>query len=138
MKHWSADFHKMIHRLLKSRWPSLLWTIIIFLLLTIDTGSMESVPLFGIKNLDKIVHIFLFAALAFLWIYRLDNGKTPTWIWILLLTSAFGIGMEFYQEYFTTREFELNDIYADITGAVIGTFSGKKIGPYGNRGRNQN
>jgi|SRR6187455_640625 hypothetical protein len=128
----------MINRLLRSRWPSLIWTVMIFFLLTINTGSMESMPLFGIKNLDKVVHICLFAALAFLWFYRLNKGQGKIWLWIPVLTSLYGIGMEYYQEYFTSREFELNDIYADITGVVIGSLIGKKIGPYGNRGRNQN
>jgi len=128
----------MIERLLRSRWPSLLWTITIFLLLTVDTGSMESMPVFGIRNLDKIVHVFLFAVLAFLWMLRFPATQSNLWIWVLILASAFGIGMEYYQEFFTTREFEVNDIYADIAGAVIGSYLGKKIGPYGNRGRNQN
>ena len=128
----------MIYRILRSRWPSLIWTITIFLLLTVDTGSMESIPVFGIRNLDKIVHVFLFAILAFLWMARFHTTPGYLWIWVLILTSAFGIGMEYYQEYFTTREFEVNDIFADIAGALIGSYSGKKIGPYGNRGRNQN
>ena len=128
----------MIKRLLKSGWPSIAWTLLIFLLLTVDTGSMESTPLFGIRNLDKLVHIFLFGFLTFLWVCRLDNGKVGTWIWVFIAASAYGIGMEFYQEYFTSREFELNDIFADIAGSLAGSIIGKKIGPYGNRGRNQN
>ena len=99
---------------------------------------MESTPLFGIRNLDKFVHIFLFGMLAFLWIFRFDKGERTTWIWIFILSCAYGIGMEFYQEYFTSREFELNDIYADMAGSLFGSIIGKKIGPYGNRGRNQN
>ena len=114
------------------------WTVFIFILLTINTGSMESVPLLGIKNLDKLVHIGLFGILAYLWICRYHHKGKHAWIWVLLLCSAYGLGMEFYQEYFTTREFELNDIFADSFGAAIGAISGKKIGPYGNRGRNQN
>lgn len=128
----------MISRVLRSAWPSLVWTALIFILLTINTGSMESVPLMGIKNLDKVVHMILFAILAYLWVCRFYETGDQTWIWVLVLCSAYGIGMEFYQQYFTTREFELNDIFADAVGAVIGSLTGKKIGPYGNRGRNQN
>ena len=128
----------MISRVLRSAWPSLAWTALIFILLTINTGSIESVPLMGIKNLDKLVHMFLFGILAYLWVCRYQGPGNQVWIWVLLLCSAYGMGMEFYQEYFTTREFELNDIFADAAGASIGSFIGKKIGPYGNRGRNQN
>ena len=128
----------MISRLLRSAWPSLAWTVLIFILLTINTGSIESVPLMGIKNLDKLVHMFLFGVLAFLWVCRYQGSGKYSWIWVLVLSAAYGMGMEFYQEHFTTREFELNDILADAAGAALGSIMGKKIGPYGNRGRNQN
>jgi VanZ family protein len=128
----------MISRVLRSAWPSLAWTALIFFLLTINTGSIESVPFMGIKNLDKLAHMVLFFVLAYLWVCRLYGSGDNTWIWVLALCSAYGMGMEFYQEYFTTREFELNDIIADVVGASLGSIIGKKIGPYGNRGRNQN
>ncbi len=78
----------------------------------------------GIPNLDKIVHAFLFGMLVFLWWrYIYWNKEIPAAVNILLvlfvLASAFGIGMEFYQKYFTSREFEIGDIYADTAGAAI-------------------
>jgi VanZ family protein len=136
----------IFRKLLDTRWPALLWTLLIFVLLTISTGSFEHVPMMGIPQLDKLIHAFLFAALVFLW-WRFLTGKWtkmkygPILLILFLSASAYGIGMEFYQKYFTSREFELGDIYADITGAAIAVLFCrfyKKISPYGNRGRNQN
>jgi len=123
-------------KLLNSPWPALLWTLLIFVLLTMDTGSVEKIP--AIPNLDKLVHAFLFGILAFLWVFFLDNRGISAWLPVFLLATLYGAGMEFYQENFTSREFEWNDICADSLGALAGAWAGKRISPYGNRGRNQN
>jgi VanZ family protein len=123
-------------KLLTSPWPALLWTVAVFILLTMDTGSVERIPV--IPNLDKLVHAFIFGLLAFLWVYFLGHRRLNAWVSVFLLVTLYGGGMEFYQENFTSREFEWEDIYADAIGALAGAWAGKKIGPYGNRGRNQN
>ena len=128
----------MIKKLLQSPWPLLSWTILIFILLSVDTSSVESVPFLGIKNLDKLVHAFLFGLMALLWVYRQKRMGWLSLFLIFIAVSSYGTAMEFYQENFTTREFEWNDVIADTIGAGMGTLIGKKIGPYGNRGRNQN
>jgi VanZ family protein len=56
---------------------------------------------------------------------------------LTLIAAGYGIGMEYYQKYFTARNFSILDAFADSLGAVIGT-SITKESPYGNRGRNQN
>jgi len=104
---------------------------------------MESVPFMGIPNLDKLVHAFLFGVLAWLILQALVNRKTITpkiLIAVFLIVSLYGAAMEFYQDYFTTREFESMDIAADTLGAalVLAWSRYKKISPYRNRGRNQN
>jgi VanZ family protein len=115
---------KFIGQLLNSRWPAYLWTLLIFILLTVRLGNLEKVPMFGIPNMDKLVHAFLFGMLVFLW-WRYFYGKremSPDVKILLILfisASAYGIGMEFYQKYFTEREFELGDIYADTAGAAV-------------------
>jgi VanZ family protein len=115
-----------IRKLLDTRWPSLLWTLIIFILLTIGSGSFEkaSILMSGIPHLDKYVHAFLFGFLVFLWWYYLSQqsiqiSSTPLLIILFICASGYGIGMEYYQKYFTSREFELGDIYADIAGAAL-------------------
>jgi VanZ family protein len=126
----------MIKRFLLTPWPLLLWTVMIFFLLTINTGSMESAP--KIKHFDKLVHFILFAVMAWLWVHPRHQTGTIKLLFIFLCVTAYGAGMEWVQENFTSREFDWKDIYADTAGAAAGVIVGKKIGPYGNRGRNQN
>ena len=113
----------MFKKFLLTPWPSLIWTGLIFFLLTIHTGTMESVPLLGIRNLDKLVHIFLFAMFVWLWCSYFEGKKSFSrniFLVVILAGILYGIGMEFYQDRFTTREFELADIFADIAGAALG------------------
>lgn len=126
----------MIRKILAKPWPALLWTLAIFILLTIDTHGVETGPV--IPYLDKVVHAGIFGLLGFLWVWFLASKGKDRWFAVFLFAALYGAGMEFYQENFTTREFEWNDIIADTAGALIGSLIGKKIGPYGNRGRNQN
>jgi hypothetical protein len=113
-----------VRKLLETKWPALLWTLIIFIALTVSTGTFERGPLYGIPNLDKLIHAFIFGVLVFLW-WKYLSGKPNTMhpgmllLILFLLSSAYGAGMEYYQKYFTTREFELGDIYADTVGAAI-------------------
>ena len=113
----------MQKRFLRTPWPALLWTGLIFFLLTIQTGTMESVPLMGIRNIDKLVHVLLFAIFVWLWcnyVLRNESASKTVFLIIVLAGVAYGAGMEFYQDRFTTREFELGDILADAAGAFTG------------------
>lgn len=126
----------MIKRFLLTPWPLLLWTVMIFILLTVNTGSMESAP--KIKHFDKLVHFILFGVMAFLWTYVSGPLQPRRILFVFICVSAYGAGMEWVQENYTSREFDWIDIVADVAGAAAGIIAGKKIGPYGNRGRNQN
>jgi VanZ family protein len=86
---------------------------------------MESVPLMGIRNIDKLVHVFLFGIFVWLWCnFLLKKGSSSgsVFLFIVIAGIAYGTGMEFYQDRFTTREFELADIFADAVGAIVGAF----------------
>ena len=133
--------------ILNTRWPAVIWTILIFVLLTIRVAPVEKGSFLNIPHLDKVVHVFLFGILVFLWSRRYLPGKNSDAfnkliIKVFVLSCLYGIGMEFYQKYFTERNFDLGDIVADVTGSAI-AYLGlrlfyKKISPYRNRGRNQN
>lgn len=123
----------MLNGLLRKPWAPLIWTGLIFFLLTIKTDSIQSVPLFGIKHLDKLVHIFLFGVLYYLWAGFLERKTKMNLLLIsglFMAASAYGIGMEFYQDHFTTRAFEMADIYADTAGAALAAvYTGAKNKP---------
>ncbi len=131
----------MIHKSLGSIWPSIVWTSIIFLLLSMSTDGLGGEGLISIPGVDKLIHFTLFAAFLFLWgSYFLTKNKYPLsrlLLILILIASAYGLGMEYYQLYFTNRSFSLWDGLADTIGSIVGAFAVKKS-PYGNRGRNQN
>ena len=119
----------MRHRLLQilsKRFPALLWTIFIFILLTIPGKMLPKEDLF-IPNLDKFIHVFLFGSFVFLWCmyYASKQGKDDhlkyLFIRILVIGCLYGIGLEFIQKYFIpNRDFDIYDIVADTLGAIAG------------------
>jgi VanZ family protein len=92
-------------------------------------------------EIDKLVHLILFAVFTFLWGTYLCEKKFKNELRVLivltLVAAGYGLIMEFYQKYFTERNFSILDALADSLGAIIGTLITKES-PYGNRGRNQN
>jgi len=125
----------------RSIWPGLLWTGLVFYLLSMDTSGARESSLLKVYGIDKLIHFVLFAILAFLWGAYFLNLKTlhanRIILLIIILASAYGMGMEYYQQYFTNRSFSYWDGLADAIGSVAGAWAAKKS-PYGNRGRNQN
>jgi VanZ family protein len=106
-------------------WPTVIWAAIIFILLAIPGSSIPSEGLFGLPDLDKIIHVFIFGTLVVLWsryaIFRFSLQKRPViMVGIVLLSSLFGIGMEYFQKYFVpSRSFDRSDMVADALGSVL-------------------
>ncbi len=110
--------------ILNTRWPALFWTVLIFVLLSIRVDNLNKGSFLNIPHLDKIIHIFLFGILVFLWARRYFYFASPEEfkkliIRVFILSCLYGIAMEFYQEYFTVRSFDSGDIIADIAGSGI-------------------
>jgi hypothetical protein len=128
-------------KILERIWPSIGWTLVIFILLAMPTSGVDGSGLFNIPHFDKVIHFGLFLVLSFFWGVFFSHKKSGNQHTILLLIvvlgSGFGLGMEFYQKFFTLRSFSYLDAVADAAGAVVGVWAVKKS-PYGNRGRNQN
>jgi len=111
-------------RLIQSKWTAIGWTIIIFLLMIMPPGKIPNQGLFGIPNLDKLVHMFLFGGFVWLWYFTIKKDyKSQPLSGILkrvfLISAFYGISMEFVQYFFTARSFDIWDIVADIIGAGI-------------------
>jgi hypothetical protein len=114
-------------RIIGQRWAAIAWTVIIFILLALPGSSFPEQGILGKFQLDKIVHAGIFGTFVFLWYSwwsgRQNRGSVSLrqMAWLLfLIGSLYGAGMEFYQKYFTSREFEIADIVADSVGAWIG------------------
>lgn len=123
-------------RLSKSIFPSIFWTLFIFILLAMNSHNKIDIP-----GLDKLVHFILFFLFSFLWgIYlnpKFTNEEASLILLLVVLGSGYGMGMEYYQKFFTNRSFSYWDGLADALGSAVGAWAAKKS-PYGNRGRNQN
>lgn len=128
-------------KILETIWPAIIWTIVIFMLLSMNGQTIkEHSGIFDFEGADKIVHFFLFSLYSILWsIYGLRKANRIKAAYIIVITTGilYGLGMEYYQEFFTNREFSYLDAVADALGTLAGTFVIQKS-PYGNRGRNQN
>ena len=114
----------------RSIWPGLLWTGLVFYLLSMDTSRAGESSLLKVYGIDKLIHFVLFAILAFLWGAYFLNLKTlhanRIILLIIILASAYGMGMEYYQQYFTNRSFSYWDGLADAIGSVAGAWAAKK------------
>jgi VanZ family protein len=111
-------------RLIQSKWTAICWTIIIFLLMIMPPANIPSKGLFGIPQLDKLVHIFLFGGFVWLWYFAIKKDRKSQPLSgiskrVFLISALYGISMEFVQYFFTARSFDIWDIVADITGAGI-------------------
>lgn len=125
----------------RSMGPGILWTALIFYLLSMDTSGANEFSLLKVYGMDKLIHFTLFAILTFLWgaysFSRQTVHAAQIMLLIIILASTYGMGMEYYQKYFTNRNFSYWDGLADAIGSLVGALVAKKS-PYGNRGRNQN
>lgn len=130
-----------MNRILESIWPSIGWTAVIFILLAMPTSGVDGSGLFNIPQFDKVIHFVLFLVLAFFWGVFFGHKKSANqntiFLLIIIIGAGFGLGMEYYQKFFTLRSFSYFDALADAIGVFAGVFAVKKS-PYGNRGRNQN
>jgi hypothetical protein len=104
-------------------------TAFFFLTVFLLTLPGEAFPTDGwmdkIWMLDKWVHIGLFGALVALWcmVRKFSPAKKliNSFIWIGIGGLAYGVIMEFVQQYYVVhRSFEFGDILADAGGCIAG------------------
>ena len=115
----------MLKKILSKRYPALIWTLIIFILLTIPGSLLPSEPGFKIPEFDKFIHISIFCVFVILWsfYFAAKTEKKNRSIFFVLFISAclYGIAMEYVQKYFIPRrDFDLEDILADLIGSALG------------------
>ncbi len=67
-------------------------------------------------HIDKINHMIAYAVLAFL----IMRDRIAVF-YVLILCFFFGLGIEFLQgQYFESRHFEILDLFANISGSILG------------------
>jgi hypothetical protein len=116
----------MFRRIFSSKFFPLSWTLFTILLLCLPGSMVPGTGIFAVKNLDKIVHVMLFAmnVLFWGWYYELSDRESRQLKIIFIAATAImitlGIVMEYVQMYFIpNRTFDGYDIVADIVGSVL-------------------
>jgi VanZ family protein len=134
--------------------PGIAWFIVTIFLFCMPGNDLPESDFFPLPYFDKLVHFGMFFLLTalFSWPLRLATiGNVAKKRWFLLIAVvafAYGIIIEFVQANFVPyRSYDNWDILADgigCLGAYLWSLNyllrrdSKKIGPNGNRGRNQN
>lgn len=96
------------------RWPAIVWTILIVLACTLPGKSLPNAPILGF---DKIVHVGMFVGWTSLWLLLFPKSR----FFLVLLGIAFGIFLEFYQQWLPfNRTFDWWDAAADGLGVMVG------------------
>lgn len=117
----------LIRRILSFKFFPLCWTLFTVVLLCLPGSIVPGTGIFGLENLDKVVHVILFAmnVLFWGWHYQL-NGRPIGQLRIIFLTATalmiiLGVVLEYIQLYFIpNRSFDGGDIIADVIGSVLG------------------
>lgn len=116
----------MFRRMLSYKFLPLFWTLFTILLLCLPGSMVPGTGIFATKNLDKFVHVGLFASNVLLWgwHYETTDRHTRSLRFVFVAATAImitlGIVMEYVQLYFIpNRSFDGYDILADVIGAVL-------------------
>ena len=96
---------------LKSWWPVIVWSAVIF---TFSSIPYLKMPKFGLGYEDKIYHCieFFIWGIIFLWC----AGKVEKIFLMLLVGIIFAFVDEFHQKWIPGRMFDRYDLFADIMG----------------------
>lgn len=102
------------------------FTLFTILMLCLPGSMVPGTGIFALKNLDKIVHVFLFGMNVLLWGWHFSaTVSDPKRLKIILIMDVavivtLGIVLEYVQLYFIpNRSFDVYDILADTVGAVL-------------------
>ena len=111
----------------KSFVPAICAFVVATLLFCLPGDQLSDASWLEELELDKVVHIGLFAGLVFLWCLPfqllVENPRRRKIIygWIALSFIAYGVAIEFIQrDFIPFRSFDLYDIVADTIGCAIG------------------
>jgi VanZ family protein len=79
-------------------------------------------------NIDKIVHCFAYASLAFIAYFFTTKRYVHIIFYITII--AIGGGIEIIQTFLPPRSGTIGDFAADVTGVFIGTIIAVKLKPW--------
>ncbi|GAC1481117.1 MAG: hypothetical protein NVS1B13_02740 [Flavisolibacter sp.] len=109
-------------KFLQSKWLTLSWFVIMCILFFLP-GSMlpKETGFFALANLDKIVHIGLFAVFVFLIKCSFTTTPLKYNVPLIVATGLYGYAVEWIQKTcIPGRSFDLFDLLADLVGSITG------------------
>ena len=116
----------LFRRIFSKKFFPLSWTLLTILLLCLPGSLVPGTGIFAVKNLDKVVHVIMFALNVLFWGWHYETLEKESrnlkiiFIAATAIMITLGIVMEYVQMYFIpNRSFDSYDIVADIVGAVI-------------------
>ncbi len=119
----------MIRKYFSGFVPALGWLLITIVLFTLPGSDLPKVTWMNRLHVDKLVHVFLFAVLVWLFFRaiagargRMTVGRTRILVLTLLAAGIiYGLSIEFIQkDFIRNRSFDLWDVMADAVGSLIG------------------
>lgn len=113
-------------------YPGIAWFFLVLIAVCIPGYDLPKVDKWLIEiNFDKLIHVGLFAVLAYLFMHPLIKSSLPQsekrnyLIKIAIATIIWGITTEFIQKFFVPgRSFTLGDWLADGLGGIVALFYG--------------
>lgn len=116
---------RLIHLLGQRVFFPILWTLITLALLCMPGSTIPGVGFFGFKHIDKVAHFILFGGFVLFWgIWAAaktmeENRYKKNWIYLVLISIAIGVVMEFVQiNFIPNRSFDVWDIVWDAIGSI--------------------
>jgi VanZ family protein len=114
---------KKLHQYLLTKWPAIIWSVIIFILLAMPPIRLEEEQVIEFSGLDKLIHFVLFGMMVWLWGYNQQYVASNKLFFrkllmIVIVTTIYGIVMEYVQRW-VGRDFDVWDMAADAAGAAV-------------------
>lgn len=106
--------------------PWRLWgPVAVYCGLIFALSSVSSVPALPVGMSDKLAHALLYSGLGLL-VARASTGGAPARFSFSLLSAviafaaAYGLSDEVHQLFVPSRQFDMNDLAADVLGSALG------------------
>ncbi|MEZ4938353.1 MAG: VanZ family protein [Crocinitomicaceae bacterium] len=106
--------------------PAILWTVFV-ISISLTPGNEFPKLEKEFEHIDKLVHVFLYSGLSFLWYYDLRRSgiaqmiKLRTDVFLSFVLLGLGVLLETLQHFFVPmRTFDIWDIVSNGIGIVIG------------------
>jgi len=119
---------------IRSFWPAIIAFILATILFCLPGDKFPEDELFNIFQVDKIIHVGLFAFMVILWslpfISRVENSGRliNIFIGVALGFVLYGILIEFIQgSFIRNRTMGIDDMIADALGCGVGFIAAKKL-----------